>query len=97
MLLHDRGIISLYRIRLADRIYAIVSRGGRPDLSGSESLKNVKAATLFIVGEKNDKDIISLNKKAFKQLKNTKNKDFTVIPKAGHLFDEEAGFNRENH
>ena len=75
--------------QLADRIYAIVSRGGRPDLSGSESLKNVKAATLFIVGEKDDKDIISLNKKAFKQLKNTKNKDFTVIPKTGHLFDEE--------
>jgi|SRR4051812_44490465 putative phosphoribosyl transferase len=76
--------------QLADRIYAIVSRGGRPDLSGSESLKNVNAATLFIVGEKDDKDIISLNKKAFKQLKNTKkNKDFAVIPKAGHLFDEE--------
>jgi putative phosphoribosyl transferase len=74
--------------QLADRIYAIVSRGRRPDLSGSESLENVKAVTMFLVGEKDDKDIISLNKKAFKQLKNTKNKDFAVIPKAGHLFDE---------
>ncbi len=44
---------------------------------------------MFIVGEKDDKDIISLNKKAFKQLKNTKTKDFIIIPKAGHLFDEE--------
>jgi putative phosphoribosyl transferase len=75
----------------SDRIYAIVSRGGRPDLSGSESLKSIKAATLFIVGEKDDKEIISLNKKAFKQLKNAKHKDFVIIPKAGHLFDEEPG------
>ena len=74
-----------------DKIYAIVSRGGRPDLSGSESLKSIKASTLFIVGEKDDKEIISLNKKAFKQLKNTKNKDFIIIPKAGHLFDEKEG------
>ena len=65
----------------ADRIYAIVSRGGRPDLAGTDALKNVKTATLFIIGEKDDKEIISLNKKVFKQLKNTMHKDFVVIPK----------------
>src|SRR6476659_933412 len=74
-----------------NRIYAIVSRGGRPDLSGIDTLKNVKTSTLFIVGEKDDKEIISLNKEAFKQLKNVKSKDLVVIPDAGHLFDEEPG------
>ena len=68
----------------SDRIYAIVSRGGRPDLAGAESLKSIKASTLFIIGEKDDKDIISLNKKAFKKLKNATSKDFISIPKAGH-------------
>jgi putative phosphoribosyl transferase len=74
-----------------NKMYAIVSRGGRPDLADSDSLKRVKAATLIIVGEKDDKEIISLNKKVLKQLKNVKSKDFVVIPKAGHLFDEEEG------
>ena len=77
--------------QLSDRVYAIVSRGGRPDLAYPDALKNLKTSTLFIIGEKDDKKIISLNKKAFKQLKNVKNKDFVIIPKAGHLFDEELG------
>jgi putative phosphoribosyl transferase len=75
----------------SDKIYAIVSRGGRPDLACSDALKTVKAATLFIIGEKDDKEIISLNKKALKKIKNAKTKYFIVIPKAGHLFDEEEG------
>jgi len=70
------------------KIYAIVSRGGRPDLADTDALRSIKASTLFIIGEKDDKKIISVNKKAFKQLKNAKSKDFITIPKAGHLFDE---------
>ena len=35
--------------------------------------------------------MISLNKKALQQLKNTKHKDLMIIPKADHLFDEEEG------
>jgi hypothetical protein len=31
----------------------------RPDLDGSDALKNVKAAILLIVGEKDDKEIIN--------------------------------------
>ena len=73
----------------SDRIYAIVSRGGRPDLAGYDDLNHVKAATLFIIGEKDDKEIITLNKKALKQLKKAKTKDLVIVPKAGHLFDEE--------
>jgi putative phosphoribosyl transferase len=51
-------------------------------------LKNVKAATLLIVGEKDSKEIISLNKKALKQLKNASDKDLIMISQAGHLFEE---------
>ncbi|MDQ6723609.1 MAG: hypothetical protein M3Z01_05020 [Thermoproteota archaeon] len=65
-----------------------MSRGGRPDLAGSESLKKVKAATLLIVGEKDSKEIISLNKKTLKQLKNASDKDLIMISQAGHLFEE---------
>jgi putative phosphoribosyl transferase len=75
----------------SDKIYAIVSRGGRPDLAGSDALKKVKSATLLIVGEEDSKDMKSLNKKALKQLKNTRHKDLAMIHNAGHLFDEEEG------
>ena len=73
----------------SEKIYAIVSIGGRPDLADTDALWSIKASTLFIIGEKDDKEIISVNKKAFKQLKNAKSKDFITIPKAGHLFDED--------
>jgi alpha/beta superfamily hydrolase len=43
----------------------------------------------LIVGEKESKDIVSLNKKVLKQLKNAKYKNLVLIPKAGHLFDDE--------
>jgi len=73
----------------SEKIYAIISRGGRPDLADTDVLRSIKASTLFIIGEKDDKETISVNKKAFKQLKNAKSKDFITIPKAGHLFDED--------
>ena len=71
----------------ANIINAIVSRGGRPDLAGSEALKNVKAPTLFIVGEK-DIQVIDLNKEALKQLQRVEKKKLVVIPGATHLFEE---------
>jgi pimeloyl-ACP methyl ester carboxylesterase len=74
---------------LTGKVNAIVSRGGRPDLSKIESIKNVKASTLLIVGEKDSKAVIDLNKKAFKQLKNVESKELAMIPNAGHLFEEE--------
>jgi putative phosphoribosyl transferase len=43
---------------IQDKIYAIVSRGGRPDLADSAALRNLKAATLLIVGVKDSKDIL---------------------------------------
>ena len=69
---------------------AIVSRGGRPDLANIESIKNVKASTLLIVGAKDSKAVIDINKKVLKQLKNAKSKELVMIPNAGHLFEEEG-------
>ena len=69
-------------------VYAIVSRGGRPDLAGSDVLNRIEAPTLLIVEEK-DKQVIKLNEKALSQLtKIEKKKKIVIIPKATHLFEE---------
>jgi putative phosphoribosyl transferase len=72
--------------RIPDRIHAVVSRGGRPDLAG-QALPLVKAPTLLIVGG-NDTPVIGMNKEAFDQM--TCVHDMKIIPGASHLF-EEAG------
>ena len=66
------------------KIGAIVSRGGRPDLAGS-SLAHVKAPTLLIVGGA-DEPVIGLNEDAFRQLRVEKRME--IIPGATHLFEE---------
>lgn len=66
-------------------IYAIVSRGGRPDLAGP-SLRQVKAPTLLIVGSL-DYGVVELNEDAHRFLKNS---EISIVPGATHLF-EEAG------
>jgi putative phosphoribosyl transferase len=72
----------------ANLVYAIVSRGGRPDLAGSDILNRIEAPILLIVGE-NDKHVIELNERALKQLtKIEKKKKLVIIPKATHLFEE---------
>jgi putative phosphoribosyl transferase len=71
-----------------DVVKAIVSRGGRPDLANSSYLKKVQAATLFLVGSKDNPQVIALNQKALQQLKNAKEKRLVMIPGAGHLFEE---------
>jgi putative phosphoribosyl transferase len=68
-------------------ISAIVSRGGRPDLAGSQALKNVQAPTLFIVGEK-DIQVIDMNESAMKQLDKVERKKLKIVPGATHLFEE---------
>ena len=75
---------------LLDKVKAIVSRGGRPDLASIESIKNTKAPTLLLVGAKDSKAVIDLNKKVLNQLKNAKFKKLIMIPNAGHLFEEEG-------
>ncbi len=74
----------LAAIERAEVVKAVVSRGGRPDLTGP-SLSKVKAPTLLIVGG-NDPVVIDLNKTAFKELK--ADKDIIIVPGATHLFEE---------
>jgi dienelactone hydrolase len=66
-------------------IYAVVSRGGRPDMAGP-ALAAVEAPTLFIVGG-NDHGAIELNQQAFRKLR-MKQKRFEIVPDASHLFEE---------
>jgi putative phosphoribosyl transferase len=69
------------------RVCAIVSRSGRPDLADSESLKLVRAPTLFIVGGNDHKQVIGLNKQALKDLGSEKRR-LVIVPNATHLFEE---------
>ncbi len=70
--------------RLGDRIAAVVSRGGRPDLAG-EAAPLVRAPTLLIVGG-DDGIVLDLNEQALAALKCTK--ALRVVPGASHLFSE---------
>jgi dienelactone hydrolase len=67
-----------------DRVKAIVSRGGRPDLAG-EDLQLVGQPTLLIAGG-SDEAVIDLNRRALQQL--TGEARLEIIPGAGHLFEE---------
>jgi dienelactone hydrolase len=67
-----------------ERVGAVVSRGGRPDLAGA-SLPRVLAPTLLIVGGA-DLDVLALNRDALQQLRCPKRLD--VVPGATHLFEE---------
>ena len=67
-----------------ERIKAVVSRGGRPDLA-MEYLPRVKAPTLLIVGG-DDWPVIPLNQKAYDALPGIK--EMVIVPGATHLFEE---------
>ena len=65
-------------------IFAVVSRGGRPDLAG-ESLSRIAVPVLLVVGGR-DPAVLKLNEDALVFLKGPKR--LKVIPGAGHLFEE---------
>jgi dienelactone hydrolase len=67
-----------------EKIRAVVSRGGRPDLAG-EYLRLVRCPTLLIVGG-SDHEVLRLNEGAFTQL--MCEKQLAVVPGATHLFEE---------
>jgi pimeloyl-ACP methyl ester carboxylesterase len=71
--------------RLGDRISAVVSRGGRPDLAGPVALAAVTAPTLLIVGG-DDHGVIELNEQAFEHLQCERR--LAIVPGATHLFEE---------
>ncbi len=69
---------------LGDKIKAIVSRGGRPDLA-LDFLGKVRSPTLLLVGEL-DYQVVNLNENAYKLLKCPK--FLRIIKGASHLFEE---------
>jgi len=76
-----------------DKVEAIVSRGGRPDLV-SEILPQVHQPTLFIVGGE-DQPIIEVNRKMIERL--PAEKRLEIIPGATHLFEEPGGLELVAH
>lgn len=67
-----------------ERVAAVVSRGGRPDLAGS-ALSHVAAPTLLVVGG-DDVPVIGLNRQAYARLNGEK--QLQIVPGASHLFEE---------
>jgi len=65
-------------------VYAVVSRGGRPDLASS-ALPLVTVPTLLIVGG-HDYAVIEMNKEALNLLR--AEKELLLVPGATHLFEE---------
>jgi putative phosphoribosyl transferase len=70
--------------RRPDRVSAVVSRGGRPDLAGEE-LRDVRAPTLLIIGGL-DTVVIEMNKRAMRQMASPV--ELSIVPGATHLFEE---------
>eukprot|EP01037_Dinobryon_pediforme_P014060 gene14060-14178_t len=70
--------------RQGNKIAAVVSRGGRPDLA-MDFLGYVTAPVLLIVGQ-NDPEVVTLNRKALEKLNPQSRLD--IVPGATHLFEE---------
>jgi len=75
---------------LGERVRAVVSRGGRPDLAG-ETLARVAAPTLLIVGE-HDPTVVDLNYQAARMM--TTFHAIALVPNASHLFEEPGALER---
>jgi len=65
-------------------IFAVVSRGGRPDLAGA-ALSDVASPTLLIVGGR-DGTVVEMNQQALERLPGAKHLE--IVPGATHLFEE---------
>jgi pimeloyl-ACP methyl ester carboxylesterase len=67
-----------------ERVGAVISRGGRPDLAGY-ALTAVRAPTLLIVGG-DDEPVIELNRAAMRRMRAPV--ELEIVPGATHLFEE---------
>lgn len=76
---------------LPDRVQAVVSRGGRPDLA-AERLAEVRAPTLLIVGER-DPQVLGMNRDAQRLLTAARCR-LEIVPLATHLFEEPGALER---
>ena len=70
---------------LGTEIFALVSRGGRPDLAGSHALAKVSCPTLLLVGAR-DEEVLELNREASGRMHCVK--ALSIISGATHLFEE---------
>jgi putative phosphoribosyl transferase len=70
--------------QLPERMAAVVSRGGRPDLAEAH-LPEVMAPTLLIAGEL-DQTVVEMNQWALQLLGGEK--ALEIVPAASHLFEE---------
>jgi putative phosphoribosyl transferase len=73
-----------------ERIQAVASRGGRPDLAG-DALHHVRAPTLLIVGGA-DRGVLHLNEQALAALAGRGRLE--IVPGATHLFEEPGALER---
>jgi len=80
-------------VRRAKAISAVVSRGGRPDLSG-DALPLVTTPTLMIVGGE-DRDLLELNRRAMEEMR--ADVRLEVVPGASHLFHEPGALETAAH
>ena len=77
-------------VELGDRVGAVVSRGGRPDLAG-DRLPLVRCPTLLVVGGA-DTEVLALNRAALDELRCPA--ELAVVPGATHLFEEPGALER---
>jgi dienelactone hydrolase len=73
-----------------NRVVAVVSRGGRPDLAG-DALPTVQAPTLLIVGGDDDV-VIALNQRARDAMRAQTRLE--LVPGATHLFEEPGALDK---
>lgn len=66
------------------QVFAVVARGGRPDLALGD-LSKVKVPVLLIVGSKDD-EVLALNRKTLDKMRCEK--ELAIVPGATHLFEE---------
>jgi putative phosphoribosyl transferase len=78
---------------LPERIGAVVSRGGRPDLAG-DALPRVRTPTLFIVGGR-DLTVLELNRAAMTRMRAEVRLE--IVPGATHLFEEPGALETVAH
>lgn len=74
-------------------VWAVVSRGGRPDLAG-DVLPAIRSPTLLIVGSE-DPEVLALNRKALSRMKCEARLE--VVPGASHLFHEPGALEAVAH
>ncbi|HKE16861.1 MAG TPA: dienelactone hydrolase family protein [Kofleriaceae bacterium] len=78
--------------REPDRVSAVVSRGGRPDLAGID-LARVRAPTLLIAGGA-DSEVLAGNRDALRALTAASECRLEIVAGAGHLFEEPGALER---